>query len=57
MQNGVRSNVSKENYDTVLKLATYPNNQTFDSSLKELLQKFKGMKKQWFTPKLHSSIL
>ena len=46
MQNGVRSNVSKENYDTVLKLATYPNNQTFDSSLKELLQKFKGMKKQ-----------
>ncbi len=46
MLNGVRSNVSKENYDAVRKLATYPNNQTFDDSLKELLQKIKGMKKQ-----------
>ncbi len=46
MNNGVRSNVTKENYDAVMKIATYPNNRTFDDSLKELLQKFKELKKQ-----------
>jgi len=41
MYNGVRSNVTKENYDYVRKLATYPNNKTFDDSLTELLKQFK----------------
>jgi len=52
MIDGKRCNCSKENYDTVRKFATYPNNQTFDTSLTELIAflknnlKRKEMKKQ-----------
>ncbi len=46
MINGVRSNVTKENYDAVRKLAQYPLSATFDDSLAELIRKFKEMKKQ-----------
>ena len=46
MNNGIRSNVTKENYDYVRKFATYPNNKTLDDSLTELLKQFKEMKKK-----------
>ena len=46
MINGVRSNVTQENYDTVRKLANYPQSATFDDSLTELIRKFKELKKK-----------
>ncbi len=42
----VRSYVSKENYDEIRKLATYPSSATFDSSVTELIRKFKEMKNE-----------
>ncbi len=41
----MRSNVSKANYFTIRKYATYPNNKTFDESLSELIREFKKLKK------------
>jgi len=46
MINGIRSNVTHENYDSVRKLANYPPSATFDDSLTELIRKFKEMKRK-----------
>lgn len=46
MINGVRSNVTQENYESVRKLAKYPESATFDDSLSELIRKFKELKKK-----------
>lgn len=46
MIDGIRSNVTHENYNSVRKLANYPPSATFDDSLTELIRKFKEMKKK-----------